>query len=633
MRTGLIEETEKTYGIENWGNGYFGVNKKGNLIVHPAENDPRSADVKEIIDNLVSRKIKLPILLRFPQILDNQVRKMHTSFKNSIAEFGYQGGHLAVFPMKVNQRREVIEEYLREGSKYNFGLECGSKAELYSALAFTQSSDSLLVLNGFKDEAFIDLAFLGTKIGKKVLIVVENLKELAIIVKKVHDTGVRPMIGVRVKLYSKGAGKWEKSGGDVAKFGLTTAEVMEVIRILTENKMLDMLKLLHFHIGSQIPEIKRVKNAIKEAARVYCKVKGMNVDVEYLDVGGGMAVDYDGSKTSFESSANYNMQEFTNDVIYTIKSVCDDENVREPIVVTESGRVLTAYHAILVANIVDEIETYPGDIVRYEVDVDDPLVVVELKDLAENVNSKNYREYFHDALEHKDELFTLFNLGLVSLEDRAKGEQLFWEICERANKFGQVAKYVSEEFDDLKKTLATKYLCNFSVFRSLPDHWAIDQLFPIMPIHKLNETPTEYATLADITCDSDGIIDKFIDLKDVKEVLEIHPFKSSDSEPYYIAFFLVGAYQEVMGNFHNLLGTVNEAHVIINDDGHLVSKVIPGQSLGDILEMARYDRTFLQTGFKVNVDQQVKNGRLDQTVAQQLINEYDGAISGYTYLE
>ena len=299
-----------------------------------------------------------------------------------------------------------------------------AKPRLYCALAFSQAPDSLLVLNGFKDEAFIDLAFLGTQTGKNVLIVVENLKELAIIVKKVHETGVRPMLGVRVKLYSKGAGKWEKSGGDVAKFGLTTAEVMEVIRILRENKMIEMLRLLHFHIGSQIPEIKRVKNAIKEAARVYCKVRTMGVDIDYLDVGGGMAVDYDGSKTSFESSANYNMQEFTNDVIYTIKSVCDDENVREPIVVTESGRVLTAYHAVLVANIIDEIETYPGDIVRYEVDEDDPLVVVELKDLAENVNSKNYREYFHDALEHKDELFTLFNLGLISLEYRAKGEQL-----------------------------------------------------------------------------------------------------------------------------------------------------------------------------------------------------------------
>ncbi|HZS43486.1 MAG TPA: biosynthetic arginine decarboxylase [Blastocatellia bacterium] len=633
MRTGLIEETEKIYGIENWGGGYFGVNKKGNLIVHPSENDPYSADVKEIIDNLVARKVKLPILLRFPQILDNQVRKMHTAFKNSIADFEYQGGHLAVFPMKVNQRREVIEEYLREGSKYNFGLESGSKAELYSALAFSQSSESLLVLNGFKDEPFIDLALLGTRIGKKVLIVVENLKELAIVVKKAHETGVRPMLGVRVKLYSKGAGKWEKSGGDVAKFGLTTAEMLEVIRILSENKMLDMLKLLHFHIGSQIPEIKRVKNAIKEAARVYCKVKKMNIDIEYLDVGGGMAVDYDGSKTSFESSANYNMQEFTNDVIYTIKSVCEDENIKEPIVVTESGRVLTAYHAILVANIIDEIETYPDDIVKFEVDEDDPLVVVELKDLSEHLNSKNYREYFHDALEHKEELFTLFNLGLISLEDRAKGEQLFWEICEKANKFAQAAKYISEEFDDLKKQLATKYLCNFSVFRSLPDHWAIDQLFPIMPIHKLNETPTEYATLADITCDSDGIIDKFIDLKDVKEVLEIHPFKSEDNEPYYVGFFLVGAYQEVMGNFHNLLGTVNEAHVVINDNGHLISKVIPGQSLGDILSMARYDRPFLQAGFRSNVEQQVKAGRIDQNVAEELINEYEATISSYTYLE
>lgn len=631
MRTGLAEETGQLYGIENWGGGYFGVNKKGHLIARPAEGDPRSVDIKDLIDDLLRRKVKLPVLLRFPQILSSQVRKLHTSFKNSITEFGYQGRHLGVFPMKVNQRHEVIEEYLREGSKYDFGLEVGSKAELYCALALEQAAGSLLICNGFKDESFIEMALWGTRIGKNVVIVVEKLNELHTLLRKSAELGVRPTIGIRVRLYSKGSGRWEKSGGETAKFGLTTSELLEVINILNEQKMLDCIKMLHFHIGSQITEIKRIKNAIKEAARVYSKVRKLRINVEYLNVGGGMGVDYDGSKTSFDSSANYSMQEFANDVVYTIKSVCDDESVPEPLIITESGRILSAYHALLVTNIQDEIETYPDDAVPIEVTDDDPLVLIELKDLSLNINSKNYREYYHDALEHKDELFTLFNLGLINLEDRAKGELLFWETCEKANRYAQLSRFVSEEFDDLKKQLCAKYLCNFSVFRSVPDTWALDQLFPIMPIHRLNETPTQYTTFVDITCDSDGVIDKFVDLKDVKEVLEIHPF---DGSPYYIAFLLVGAYQEVMGNFHNLFGTVNEAHVIIDKEGsYLIQKIVNGQTLGDILSLARYERGFLHSGFRSQVSQQVKLGNLDETEGNRLAGLYEQFFNGYTYLD
>jgi len=631
MRVGLSEETGQIYGIENWGAGYFGINKKGHLIARPGEGDPRSVDIKEVIDDLARRKIKAPILLRFPQILANQIKKLHISFKNSIAEFGYRNSHLAVYPMKVNQRREVVEEYLREGNKYDFGLEVGSKAELYAALSLEQSPDSLLICNGFKDETFINLAFLGTRVGKQVVIVIEKLNELNTVIRKCQETGIRPMLGIRAKLYSRGSGKWEKSGGECAKFGLTTSEMLEVIRILNEARMIDSLKLLHFHIGSQITEIKRIKNAIKEAARVYCKVKKMHVPIEYLDVGGGMGVDYDGSKTSFDSSANYTMQEFANDVIYTIKNVCEDENVVEPIVVTESGRVLSAYHAMLVTNIQDEIETYPDDKEPIRPEDDDPQVVIELNDLYENINSKNYREYYHDALEHKDELFTLFDLGLVSLEDRAKGERLFWEVCEKASRFAQSARYVSEEFDDLRKQLCTKYLCNFSVFRSVPDNWAIEQLFPIMPIHRLDETPTTFATFVDITCDSDGVIDKFVDLKDVKEVLEIHPFKG---EPYYIAILLVGAYQEVMGNFHNLFGTVNEAHVIMDkEESYLIQKIVPGHSIGDILNLSRYDKAFMHSNFRALIAQRVKDGQIDEQEAESIYREYEKNISGYTYLD
>lgn len=394
--------------------------------------------------------------------------------------------------------------------------------------------------------------------------------------------------------------------------------------------MLDCLKMLHFHIGSQITDIKRVKNAMKEAARVYCKMRQMRVNVEFLNVGGGMGVDYDGSKTSFDSSANYTMQEFANDVIYTIKTVCDEEDVPEPSIVTESGRIVAAFHAVVVTNIQDEIETVLDDISAVTTDEDDPQVVIELKDLVENINSKNYREYYHDALEHKEELFTLFNLGLINLEDRAKGEALFWEVCERASKFSQQSKIITEEFDELKKLLSAKYLCNFSVFRCVPDNWAIEQLFPIMPIHKLNSTPAEHATLVDLTCDSDGIIEKFIDLKDVKETLELHHFKPGD--PYYLGFFMVGAYQEVMGNFHNLFGTLNEAHVIINKNGYLIKKIIPGSHISDVLGMARYDKNFLFESFNVHVEEQLKKNKLTEEAAEMLRAEYQKSFDSYTYL-
>jgi len=625
-----LEETIQTYGIENWGAGFFDVNKKGHLIVRPSEEDVSSVDVLEVVEDLLKRGVKLPIILRFPQLLGHQVRKLTSSFQSSIKEFDYKGNHLCVFPMKVNPRRDVLEEVLREGRRYNFGVEVGSKPELYAALALDQAPESLVVCNGFKDESYIRLALMGLRAGKKLILVVEKVEELHIILRQAKEADIRPNIGIRARLYSRGSGKWEKSGGDTAKFGLTTSEMLEVVRILRENNMIECLKMLHFHIGSQITDIKRVKNAIKEAARVYCKIREMRIDIEYLNVGGGMGVDYDGSKTSFDSSANYTMQEFANDVIYTIKIVCDEEDVPEPTIITESGRIVAAFHAVIITNIQDEIETVLDDISKVTTNDDDPQVVIELKDLMENVSSKNHREYYHDALEHKEELFTLFNLGLISLEDRAKGEALFWEVCERANRFAQQSKIISEEFEDLKKILSAKYLCNFSVFRCLPDSWAIEQLFPIMPIHKLNAAPSEHATLVDLTCDSDGIIDKFVDLKDVKETLELHHFSPGD--PYYLAFFMTGAYQEVMGNFHNLFGTLNEAHVIINRDGYLIKKIITGSNLGDVLALARYDKNFLFENFQKHAQEQVKYGRLTEAEAAELYHEYEKNINNYTYL-
>jgi arginine decarboxylase len=629
--TTAIEQTVETYGIENWGAGYFDVNRKGNLVVRPSEGDPRSADVKEIIEDLSRRGITAPILLRFPQLVAAQVRKLQRAFSKSIREYEYQGAHMCVYPMKVNQQRTVVEEYLREGSRYDFGLEAGSKAELYAALALEQTPDSLLVLNGFKDEEFIALAFAGAKAGKRVVIVVEKMSELDHILRiaETHE-GNMPMVGMRVKLYSKGSGRWEKSGGEAAKFGLTTTEILEVINQMKDAGRIDMLRLLHFHIGSQLTDIKRIKNAMKEAARVYAKVHQMKVPIDLLDVGGGMAVDYDGSKTAFDSSANYTAQEFANDVIYVIKQVCDDENVPHPTIIQESGRFLSAYHAILVTNVLDEIETVVEDITPIEIDEDDPQVVIELGDLRETITIKNYREYYHDALEHREELFTLFNLGLISLEDRAKGEVLFWDVCERADRYAQQSKYVPEEFGDLRKLLCAKYLANFSVFRSVPDHWALDQLFPIVPIQHLNKTPTEFATLCDITCDSDGVVDKFVDLHDVKHVLELH--KLDADEPYYIAFMLVGAYQEVMGNNHNLFGAPNEAQIHIDDDGYLIKKVIRGTTVGEAAGRARYERGYLHDGFRRQVTQRIKDGELSEAEGSELVNFYESRYDAYTYI-
>jgi len=635
--TTVTEQTVETYGIENWSAGYFGVNRKGNLIVSASDGgDNASADVKEIIDDLSRRGINTPVLLRFPQLLTGQVRKLQKAFKNSIKEFGYSGGHMCVFPMKVNQNRAVIEEYLREGKRYNFGLEAGSKAELYAALAMEQADDSLLVLNGFKDKDFIRLAFAGAQAGKNVVIVIEKLSELEHTIKITEESTLEnpnvklPMIGVRVKLYSKGSGRWEKSGGEAAKFGLTTTEILEVIRRLNEAGRIEMLKLLHFHIGSQLTDIKRIKNAMKEAARTYAKIRQLNIPIEFLDVGGGMAVDYDGSRTSFESSANYNAQEFANDVVYVIKTVCDDEDVPHPTIIQESGRFLAAYHAILVTNVQDEIETIVEDLTPVALDANDPQVVKELFDLRKSITAKNYREYYHDALEHREELFTMFNLGLISLENRGKGEVLFWDVCEKADEFAQQKKYVAEEFADLRQLLCAKYLANFSVFRSIPDNWALEQLFPIIPIHKLNKKPTEYATLCDITCDSDGIVDKFVDLHDVKPVLELH--KLEKGVPYYLAIMLVGAYQEVMGNNHNLFGAPHEAHIHIGEDGYIIKKVIQGATVGDTLATVRFDATQLHDQFRRNVMQQIKSGELATKAGNQLIEYYEKQSDSYTYL-
>jgi len=633
MNEETILRIQSTYGIENWSAGYFDVNNAGNIIARPSAQDARNVDLKGLVDHLVKdKKLQLPILLRFPQILTNQLRILTGAYRDAIEQFGYQGKHYPVFPMKVNPRREVVEEFLKESDRCRVGLECGSKAELYAAVAQEQTPDSLLICNGFKDEAFCRLASLAVQSGKRVVIVVEKLNELKMLLRVANDTGVCPWIGLRAKLYTRGSGKWASSGGDSAKFGLTTSEIIQCVRLLRENKKEQYLKLLHFHIGSQITDIKRVKNAMKEAARVYSKIHQLGLPVDFLDIGGGLGVDYDGSKTRFESSMNYTVQEFANDVVYTVQTVCDEENVPHPNLVTECGRMMTAYHTVLVVSIREEIETFADDQPLVSIDEDDPQVITELKGLCDEINGKNYFEYYHDAVELKDELHTQFNLGLISLEDRAKGEVLYWEVCARALREAEQSRTPNEEFEDVKRVLAAKYLCNFSLFRSAPDSWAIGQLFPVIPLHRLHESKVDFATLVDVTCDSDGKIDKFVDLKDVKETLELPEWR--ENEEYYLGLFLLGAYQEVMGSYHNLFGLPNEAQIFMESDGRFhVSKIVPGSRIQDMVSFARYDVPHLQEAFSKRIRFAIETGGCPAEKGDALIQQYIHAAQWTTYLE
>ncbi len=633
MNEETILRIQSTYGIENWSAGYFDVNNAGNIIARPSAQDARNVDLKGLVDHLVKdKKLQLPILLRFPQILTNQLRILTGAYRDAIEQFGYQGKHYPVFPMKVNPRREVVEEFLKESDRCRVGLECGSKAELYAAVAQEQTPESLLICNGFKDEAFCRLASLAVQSGKRVVIVVEKLNELKMLLRVANETGVCPWIGLRAKLYTRGSGKWASSGGDSAKFGLTTSEIIQCVRLLRENKKEQYLKLLHFHIGSQITDIKRVKNAMKEAARVYSKIHQLGLPVDFLDIGGGLGVDYDGSKTRFESSMNYTVQEFANDVVYTVQTVCDEENVPHPNLVTESGRMMTAYHTVLVVSIREEIETFADDQPLVTIDEDDPQVITELKGLCDEINGKNYFEYYHDAVELKDELHTQFNLGLISLEDRAKGEVLYWEVCARALREAEQSRTPNEEFEDVKRVLAAKYLCNFSLFRSAPDSWAIGQLFPVIPLHRLHEAKVDFATLVDVTCDSDGKIDKFVDLKDVKETLELPEWR--ENEDYYLGLFLLGAYQEVMGSYHNLFGLPNEAQIFMESDGRFhVSKIVPGSRIQDMVSFARYDVPHLQEAFSKRIRSAIETGGCPAEKGDSLIQQYIHAAQWTTYLE
>jgi arginine decarboxylase len=623
-----IEDALDLYGIDNWGAGYFTVTETGNLAVRPTREDSRRIEILPIVESLRSKGISTPLILRFPQLLESQVNELCGSFQRAIAEFGYASPYRPVYPIKVNQNRSVAGELLRSGWKYDLGVEVGSKAELTAAIGLEASPDSLLLCNGFKDAEYLELAGVAQRAGRKAVVVVEKPYELEHITQVVARGGARFSLGLRIRLHSRGSGKWEKSGGQTSKFGLSTMQLLDGIEALREARMLDLLKMLHFHIGSQVTEIRRIKNAIKEAARVYAKLRKTGIEVEYLNVGGGLGVDYDGSRTSSDASVNYTLQEYANDVVYSIKEVCAGENVPEPIIVSESGRALSAYHSLVVFNVLADLsgrtQKAPEAVPSGSVVVDD------LLDILKNMSVKNFREYYHDALEHRDELSSMFNLGYLSLEERARGEQIFWEIARKAVKFARAQKFFPEEFAEVEGQLHDKYVANFSVFQSIPDHWALDQLFPIVPIHHLTERPEKTARIVDITCDSDGEVEKFVDVKDVKDALEVHAL---NGKPYYLAALLTGAYQDVMGDMHNLFGAAHEAHIVVDEAGKAhVQHVRRGNTVGEILALYGYQARDLTAAFEARLEEQSRRGVLSEKDARRLASEYREQFDKYPYL-
>ncbi len=639
MKAWSVQDSSETYNIRNWGKGYFGINEEGNVAVFPSKRPEQSVDLKKLVDQLITRGINLPVLVRFTDILKHRVGEMHEVFKTAITENNYTGTYSCVYPIKVNQQRHVVEEIVEFGKPFGFGLEAGSKPELLAVLALMNNGDAPIICNGFKDDEFIETVILAQKLGKHVIPVVEKFTELELIVKYAEKHGIRPAIGVRVKLATRGSGRWESSGGMRSKFGLFVAEVLKALEYLKERKMEDCLKLMHFHLGSQITNIRTVKTALNEAARIYAELVRAGAGMEYIDVGGGLGIDYDGSQTNFESSINYSLQEYANDVVFRIKSVCDEAGVKHPHIISESGRAMVAYHSVLIFNVLGVSgfdafdvpsvlpEGKPGaDGVVEEI----PQPVKELFESYRDVTKKNFQEVYHDAIQQRDEALNLFNLGYLSLELRSLTEKLFWGVC------GRVLKILKEgdstggvgggdDFENLEAQLSDTYFCNFSLFQSMPDSWAIKQLFPVMPIHRLKEEPTRRGVLADITCDSDGKIDSFIDLRDVKKTLELHEYNGSE---YYIGAFLVGAYQEILGDLHNLLGDTNAVHVTVGENGEAsIEEVVRGDTVREVLSYVQFNADELIGKLRKQVECAVREKKITLEEGTQLMRYYEDGMA------
>ncbi len=627
-----IDAAIALYNVEGWGAGYFSVNNAGNVIAKPLKEAGGSIDLLEVVNEARERGLSFPLVIRFQDLLRDRVETVNRAFAASIQEFGYRNVYRGVFPIKVNQLREVIEEIVDAGTQFHFGLEAGSKPELVAALAMHQDSESLIICNGYKDRDFIRTAMIGRKLGKSVIIVVEKLEELEQTLRVAQEAGVEPMIGIRVRLHSKGAGKWTTSGGENAKFGLSTTNLVAASEMLKRAGLAHCLKLVHFHVGSQVPDISTIKRAVREAARYYAKLLKMGHSLGYLDVGGGLGVDYDGSRTSFDSSTNYSLQEYCNDVVYNIGEVCDSEGVAHPVIVSEGGRAIVAHHSVLVVESFGSIEK---DVQTRKIEAaeSDPKPLRDILDVKGKLKRSNRIETLHDAQQIKEETQQMFNLGLLDLESKAKIESAYWQLAAQIVGLHRGLKYVPEEVKELEISLSDQYICNFSVFQSLLDHWALGQLFPIMPIHRLTTPPDRNGTLVDITCDSDGKINKFTDLQDVKETLPLHRVKHG--EIYYLGVFLVGAYQDIMGDLHNLFGRVTEVHVFLDEDeesGWYIEEVIEGSTIGQVLALTQWDKIELMRLVKRQVDAAIKSDRLKPNDAMKLLNDYERGLQGYTYL-
>jgi arginine decarboxylase len=632
-----IDAARTLYNIHRWGAKYYDINDAGHVVARPLQDAGATVDITDVIEEAKGRGLKFPLLIRFQDILRHRVEALNLAFRGAITEYNYKGKYRGVFPIKVNQLREVVEEILDAGKPYDFGLEVGSKPELFAGLAMQNHLGCLIICNGYKDAEFIKMAMLGIKLGKKVIMVVEKLEELRQIIVISKQLGVEPLLGIRARLLSKGAGRWAESGGENAKFGLSTADLLAATELLKAENLGHCLKLLHFHIGSQVPDILTVKKAVQEAARLYAKLYKMDFKIEFLDVGGGLGVDYDGSRSAFDSSTNYSLQEYTNDIVYYVADVCNAENVPHPDLVSESGRALVAHHSVLIVEVFGSIEKIrPGEFLKYG-DSEHPLVR-ELLDVKKNLGKLNKLEAYHDALERRDDAQHMFTLGMMDLPEKAKIEDLYWQISREVVESYKGQPYAPEEIRKLEDSLGDQYLCNFSVFQSLLDHWALDQLFPIMPIARLNERPTHEATLVDITCDSDGQVNKFIDFRDVRDTLPLHQLNTNGNgqlEPYHLGFFLMGAYQDIMGDLHNLFGRVNEVHVFLEPDepaGYYIEEIIEGNTIVQTLAAVQYDENELKRQMKAQMDEAIKSDRMKPSEAMRLLDDYERGLKAYTYL-
>jgi arginine decarboxylase len=627
-----VESAIATYNVDGWGGGYFSISEQGNVVAKPLQELGGNIDILEVVNEARNRGLSFPLVIRFQDLLRHRVESVNRAFQSAISEFGYKNQFRGVFPIKVNQLREVIEEIVDAGQQFHFGLEAGSKPELVAALAMHKDPESLIICNGYKDPAYIRIALLGRKLGKSVVIVVEKLEELEQTIRAAKEVAVEPHIGIRVRLYSKGAGRWAPSAGENAKFGLDTTGLLAASEMLKAAGLANSLKLVHFHVGSQVPDISTIKRAVREAARYYAKLAKLGHELGYLDVGGGLGVDYDGSRSDFDSSANYSLQEYANDVVWNIGDVCDSEGVAHPAIVNEGGRAIVAHHSVLVVEAFSSIEkTAPK--LKVEATERDHKLVREILDVKQRLKRGNRIESLHDLQQIKEESQQTFDLGLLDLESKAKIDTVYWQLAQQIVNMHRGLRYVPDEVKELETSLADQYICNFSVFQSLLDHWALGQLFPIMPIHRLTTPPDRNGVIVDITCDSDGKVSKFTDLQDVRETLPLH--RIIPGEMYYLGVFMVGAYQDIMGDLHNLFGRVTEVHVFLDPDeesGWYIEEVIEGSTIGEVLSMTQWDKVELMRLLKTQVDAAIKTDFLKPNDAMKLLADYERLLQEYTYL-